>query len=84
MPAADQEDALEKLPVTPGPIVPAREQLAELLLAQKRAKEAVQEFTDRLVDRTRAVAERSSGRSQRPSAWAIPHSPTQFRATLAR
>ena len=30
--AADQEDAIEKLPVTPGPIVPAREQLGDLLL----------------------------------------------------
>lgn len=32
--AADDEDAIEKMPVTPGPIVPAREQLGELLLAQ--------------------------------------------------
>ena len=30
--AADAEDALEKLPLTPGPIVPAREQLGDLLL----------------------------------------------------
>lgn len=32
--AADAEDGIEKLPVTPGPIVPAREQLGELLLEQ--------------------------------------------------
>lgn len=32
--AADDEDGIEKLPVTPGPIVPAREQLGELLLEQ--------------------------------------------------
>lgn len=32
--AADDEDGIEKLPVTPGPILPAREQLGELLLAQ--------------------------------------------------
>lgn len=32
--AADDEDAVEKPPVTPGPILPAREQLAELLLLQ--------------------------------------------------
>jgi hypothetical protein len=32
--AADDEDAIEKLPLTPGPIVPAREQLGELLLLQ--------------------------------------------------
>jgi tetratricopeptide (TPR) repeat protein len=42
--AADEEDALEKLPVTPGPIVPAREQLGELLLDQHRAAEALREF----------------------------------------
>jgi tetratricopeptide (TPR) repeat protein len=42
--AADEEDALEKLPVTPGPIVPAREQLGELLLALKRPDEALKEF----------------------------------------
>ncbi|HET9837361.1 MAG TPA: hypothetical protein VFR84_03940 [Candidatus Angelobacter sp.] len=29
--AADDEDAVEKLPVTPGPVVPAREQLGEML-----------------------------------------------------
>ena len=34
--AADKEDALEKRPVTPGPILPAREQLGDLLLIQKR------------------------------------------------
>ena len=42
--AADQEDAFEKLPVTPGPIVPAREQLGELLLQQHRAGEAATAF----------------------------------------
>ena len=42
--AADEEDSLEKLPVTPGPIVPAREQLAEMLLAQGHPRDALQEF----------------------------------------
>lgn len=42
--AADQEDGLEKLPVTPGPVVPAREQLGELLLALHRPAEALNEF----------------------------------------
>ena len=32
--ASDNEDAIEKLPVTPGPIIPAREQLGDLLLEQ--------------------------------------------------
>jgi hypothetical protein len=42
--AADEEDAVEKLPVTPGPIVPAREQLGELLLELRRPEQALQEF----------------------------------------
>ena len=48
--AADAEDALEKLPVTPGPIVPAREQLGQLLLDLHRPKEAQQELTRALAD----------------------------------
>ena len=42
--AADQEDAVEKLPVTPGPIVPAREQLGYLLLEQNQPGLALKEF----------------------------------------
>jgi len=42
--AAGEEDRVEKLPVTPGPIVPAREQLGELLLASGKHAEALQEF----------------------------------------
>lgn len=42
--AADEEDAVEKLPVTPGPIVPAREQLAEMLLVLNRPSEAMAAF----------------------------------------
>jgi hypothetical protein len=42
--AAEEEDAVEKLPVTPGPVVPAREQLGELLLALKRPDAALREF----------------------------------------
>jgi hypothetical protein len=47
--AADEEDAIEKLPVTPGPVIPAREQLGYLLLEQKRAKEALKAFKTSLV-----------------------------------
>jgi hypothetical protein len=47
--AADQEDAVEKLPLTPGPVVPAREQLGEMLLEQGHAKEALVEFQTALV-----------------------------------
>lgn len=42
--AADLDDATEKDPVTPGQILPAREELAELLLAQGRPAEALVEF----------------------------------------
>lgn len=42
--AAKEEDGLEKLPVTPGPIVPAREQLGELLLKLNRPREALVAF----------------------------------------
>ncbi len=48
--AAETEDSLEKLPVTPGPIVPAREQLGQLLLALNRPQEALQELTQALKD----------------------------------
>ena len=46
--AADEEDALEKLPVTPGPIVPAREQLGDLLLQLNRPAEALAAFNTAL------------------------------------
>ena len=42
--AADEEDALEKLPLTPGPIVPAREQLGDLFLQLDRSREALSAF----------------------------------------
>jgi tetratricopeptide (TPR) repeat protein len=42
--AADEEDAVEKLPVTPGPVVPAREQLADLLAMMGRPREALAEY----------------------------------------
>jgi hypothetical protein len=42
--AAQKEDALEKRPVTPGPVVPAREQLGELLMEAKKPGEALAEF----------------------------------------
>ncbi|HEV2134193.1 MAG TPA: hypothetical protein VGR47_08010 [Terracidiphilus sp.] len=42
--AADQEDAAEKLPTTPGPILPAREQLGDLLLEQNHPRQALKQF----------------------------------------
>ncbi|HJT99448.1 MAG TPA: hypothetical protein VJ696_14115, partial [Rhodanobacteraceae bacterium] len=46
--AADKEDAIEKRPVTPGPIVPAREQLGDLLLALDRPADALREYRSAL------------------------------------
>ena len=48
--AADKEDALEKRPVTPGPIVPAREQLGDLLLEQKHPELAQAAFKAALAE----------------------------------
>jgi tetratricopeptide (TPR) repeat protein len=42
--AADEEDAVDKRPVTPGAIIPAREQLGDLLLELNRPQEALAEF----------------------------------------
>ncbi len=42
--AADAEDKTDKHPVTPGPLAPAREQYANLLLEHGQAKEALAEF----------------------------------------
>jgi hypothetical protein len=48
--AADEEDAIEKLPVTPGPIVPAREQLGDLLVEQGHPGLASREFKTALAN----------------------------------
>jgi tetratricopeptide (TPR) repeat protein len=48
--AADEEDSIEKLPVTPGPIIPAREQLGDLLLEQNHPDVARKEFAAALVN----------------------------------
>lgn len=42
--AAEREGRTDKHPVTPGPLAPAREQLAEMLLLTDRAPEAQKEF----------------------------------------
>jgi tetratricopeptide (TPR) repeat protein len=46
--AADHENATEKLPVTPGPIVPARELLGEMLLASNQPAPALEAFESAL------------------------------------
>ena len=47
--AAELDDATEKHPVTPGAILPAREQLGELLLELKQPLAALQEFETSLL-----------------------------------
>jgi predicted Zn-dependent protease len=42
--AADLEDSTEKHPVTPGPIIPAREQLGNLLLELNKPQEALEAY----------------------------------------
>jgi tetratricopeptide (TPR) repeat protein len=54
--AADLDDATEKHPVTPGAILPAREQLGELLLELGRPGEALAEFEASLKRAPRRLA----------------------------
>ncbi len=57
--AAEREDATDKHVVTPGPLVPAREVLAQALLASDKAADALREFEQVLVrepNRYRAFA----------------------------
>ena len=42
--AADYEDSVDKHPVTPGPLLPAREMLADILLDAGSAPEALREY----------------------------------------
>ena len=54
--AADLEDKTEKHPVTPGPIIPARELLADMLLENGQAAEALAEVERSLVVAPRRYA----------------------------
>jgi tetratricopeptide (TPR) repeat protein len=54
--AADLDDATEKNPVTPGAILPAREQLGELLLELKRPADALKEYRASLARAPRRLA----------------------------
>ena len=47
--AADTEDITEKHPVTPGPVLPARELYADMLLQVGRPREAATEYRATLV-----------------------------------
>jgi hypothetical protein len=54
--AADLDDATDKHPVTPGSILPAREQLGELLLTLHRPAEALTEYEASLARAPRRLA----------------------------
>jgi len=81
--AADQEDGIEKLPLTPGPIIPAREQLGDLLLATHRPKEALEAYRVALAS---APARRGalSGAAQAADAVGDARTAGQMRALLAK
>jgi hypothetical protein len=79
--AADQEDAIEKLPVTPGPIVPAREQLGDLFLALNQPSAALQAYRATLLaapGRRRAL----SGAAQAADRLGDRQTARQMRETL--
>jgi hypothetical protein len=48
--AADLEDSMDKSPVTPGSILPAREMLGDFLLATNRPQEALDAYERSLKD----------------------------------
>lgn len=79
--AADEEDAVEKLPVTPGPVIPAREQLGQLLLQQGKPELAQKEFHLALTNSPgragalRGMAEASSSPGRKQEAGASPAEP---------
>jgi hypothetical protein len=71
--AADLDDEAEKHPVTPGSILPAREQLGELLLEAGRPAEARAAFETALLQApNRRVALNGLARSRRSSAADTP------------
>jgi hypothetical protein len=67
--AADEEDSVEKRPITPGPIVPAREQLGEMLLQSSQPQDALREFQAALAaapGRRGAIAGAAVAAARRP------------------
>ena len=89
--AADEEDAVEKRPVTPGPIVPAREQLGDLLLQLKRPEEATKEFETalKMAPNRRGAVQGSATEQAGAGVWAraeagAARAPPTTAATLAK
>jgi hypothetical protein len=79
--AADMEDASEKHPVTPGQVLPAREQLGDLLLEQGKAADALAAYQASLavapgrfnsvLGAMRAAAKAGDGNAARTQATAL-------------
>ena len=78
--AADLEDATEKHPVTPGPIVPACELLGDLLLELREPSQALREFEISL----RASPNRFNGLSGAARAAQLAGDPGKARAYYAQ
>ncbi|MEX2177459.1 MAG: hypothetical protein WD801_02035 [Gemmatimonadaceae bacterium] len=53
--AVDREETVEKHPVTPGPLIPARELLGDMLMEMGRAKEAQVEYEKTMVSEPRRL-----------------------------
>ncbi len=84
--AADAEDKTEKSPVTPGPIMPARELYGMMLLDRGMAKEALAAFEATLKkEPNRLGAELGAARAaEKAGDWRRPSSTTPRRSRLAR
>jgi predicted Zn-dependent protease len=78
--AADLEETVAKHPVTPGPLLPARELLADMLLDQRRAAEAQAEYERTMLNEPRRLrsmfgaaraAERAGDMAAARKHWAL-------------
>jgi len=81
--AADLEETVEKHPVTPGPLLPARELYGDLLLAHRQPKEALAEY-EKTLERDPNRARAISGAAQAAELAPDPASARKHYAELAR
>ena len=73
--AAELEDSTEKSPVTPGPVLPARELLGDLLMEVGHPQQAFQEYEAARLKRRRTASMRSGARPALPKPRASTMSP---------
>ena len=81
--AADLEETVEKHPVTPGPLLPARELYGDLLLAHRQPKEALAEY-EKTLERDPNRARAISGAAQAAELAPDPASARKHYTELAR